>query len=905
MEPGFTKAVSLWLTDDQVLTVFLPFNQLKCSISRKVLRTRILVKFVAIPRKQLTTSWDVNWANGCKKGIVKKIVEIRNGAYDTPSSDTDSLSSSDQMCCDDCEDTDYENLLQIIPLIEEKTEGSIIFHNSSSKLKSEKVTTLKSCDKTSPFDDDHTVKHISEDDCMLVNFSTRSAASLAPDHESIVSSHSNGSHSQCDNIDTYSSPEHKNMESFQVRAQLLGGITMAATPTKPLDISELRPHCRGFDHIFWESSRVKRLKSPNSPTSFIIQVFGEAARDSVAGISLGLRACALLGGDKRIVGIDISNCPVTCLTSVVKRVCPEEKEVPSIEEANHHNQAISLLRRDIEDMIFARVGHDMNTSDFYRVNFFDRVKHFCCTNTSISLIQSRTINLFENLVTLDLSNNTIKSIEHDLELPSLVSLDLSGNQLSTLNHFQGLVNLRCLNVSANNISALEMSVHMIVPLAGRLISLDMSMNRVCDLPRYAEEVALLFPVLKYLDTVDLAFVTGETPLYHGFETSRQLEVASDNTVDINIASSDKSIDLRVIGDSAIEMSPSPPPISVMCRGASHIRNYTSRYLGYESSFLASSVDSPKKLFSDDKALQPQPRIRSPEPDHLQFDKAREGRFRRAFTRASRARLLQQHHRSRKLIDTNMLDDTYPNFRNPSFSVMMFAPPGLPQKARDQTSSVMTPNLPCEKNSGRSVDRSKLKTRSRSPVASKGYLKPTTSALVRYQSPLRENHTLAFRHRTDQAEAQWLRSQKKVFVKSQPTKKQRLACNVEKATRKVKTQKLAQSLESFISHRKNGVPLDADDASSLRLSSEAIPWDRNFGSSASVEKLDRRVAERRSDYKKAKNLSDSFETHSDVECERMEQRISKAVIEAILSSREKHEIRQYASERERNLHQARC
>jgi Leucine-rich repeat (LRR) protein len=848
--------------------------------------------------------------------MVKKVVEIRNGAYNVASSDTASLSSSEQILDDDEDDemdrlaSGYKKGMEDDSFSTEMSDGSVIFADSHINMDTIKVPShsqtrrveingendevgLYASGKESIVINDVSNLQSEVNDSPKVDATKSALAPLPAEHDRVSNKQSH------DDFMVHSMNQPKLVERRPPKKNGVASVSMESGNT------EREQATSNVDEICWESSRVKKLRASESisggaysPPSFMIQVFGESATDDIAGRSLGLRACALLDGDKRIVGIDVSNCPVKCAASVIESVCPEGEVGGSDVNLD--------IQRDIKNMILARVGHEMKSVDFYQVNFFDRVKHLCFTNTLIKTLMCHSINRFENLVTLDLSNNYIEILEENLMLPSLLNLDLSGNQLTTLDHLQGLVNLRYLNVSANKLQSLHLSMYMLVPLAGHLISLDMSMNRVCDLPRYAEEAALLFPILKYFDTVDMSYVTGaytshgdvaDIPTRAPSMLFRSSTFESSQNMQLQSAGVYSSLERGVIGDSAIEHSESPPPISMRPRGAPSFSDSISRNGGYESGFLTSMNLSQKKMQQEGYTTQA-PTLTSPEPDRMELDKTREERFRRAFTRASRFRLSQTYFSSHEFTDKTRFDDLYPSYQNPSYSVKMYASPGVSRSRFDtrdlHLSYSEVPHLPCEqdkdkdKNSAR-LHKSTRGTRSSSPAPSRGYLKPTASATVRYQSPLRDNHTLAFRHRSDSAEAEWVRSQNKVFSKTSSIIEQRQKTK-KKGVRKGQERILARSLEYFIAERKKGLAITADDDLSLDSScaeSDAIPWDRNFGLSTTIANPESGEMMTSLSPKKMIVLSESFDTVSDTEMDNMELRVSKAVIAALRSSREGH------------------
>jgi len=113
------------------------------------------------------------------------------------------------------------------------------------------------------------------------------------------------------------------------------------------------------------------------------------------------------------------------------------------------------------------------------------------------------LNRFQCLTTLNLSYNTIKSLDTHLALPNLITLNLAYNQLKSLDCLQSFHSLQTLIVHHNRLSSLKHSIHVLVPLARSLTTLDLSDNEVCLDPRYAEETVLTLPRLKVFDGIEI------------------------------------------------------------------------------------------------------------------------------------------------------------------------------------------------------------------------------------------------------------------------------------------------------------------------------------------------------------------------------------------------------------------
>jgi hypothetical protein len=111
------------------------------------------------------------------------------------------------------------------------------------------------------------------------------------------------------------------------------------------------------------------------------------------------------------------------------------------------------------------------------------------------------INRFQSITSLDLSNNQLKYIDGMIVLPQLTYLNLSNNMLKSLDYLQSLTNLKTLLVKKNRIEHFSTSINVIITLSNCLINLDLSENPVCQDLRYADEIIFAFPKLKTFDSV--------------------------------------------------------------------------------------------------------------------------------------------------------------------------------------------------------------------------------------------------------------------------------------------------------------------------------------------------------------------------------------------------------------------
>lgn len=120
---------------------------------------------------------------------------------------------------------------------------------------------------------------------------------------------------------------------------------------------------------------------------------------------------------------------------------------------------------------------------------------------SVHSLPSSLLSNLSSLIHLDLSHNKIREIQGDLGLilPYLKRLNLSHNLLKSLDKLQGLPSLVALDASSNYIQTLHHGPHMLLPLAGHLLSLNLLENPICSLPSYAGETVSLLPNLICFD----------------------------------------------------------------------------------------------------------------------------------------------------------------------------------------------------------------------------------------------------------------------------------------------------------------------------------------------------------------------------------------------------------------------
>ena len=93
-------------------------------------------------------------------------------------------------------------------------------------------------------------------------------------------------------------------------------------------------------------------------------------------------------------------------------------------------------------------------------------------------VLDESINRYHQLTHLELTNNRLKAISVNVNLPKLMTLNVSGNNLMSLHGLQLLTSLENLNVSHNKLINFGSSINLLVPLASKITTFDASFNEV-------------------------------------------------------------------------------------------------------------------------------------------------------------------------------------------------------------------------------------------------------------------------------------------------------------------------------------------------------------------------------------------------------------------------------------------
>ena len=235
-----------------------------------------------------------------------------------------------------------------------------------------------------------------------------------------------------------------------------------------------------------------------------VEVTGDSVTDEVARLALRLRTAELLYGGDMVTSIVISkSIHFTSLWALDELFGDNNTSgrsgdvMYSRTKIQGKRKSNSVQCEDRNDP-FLPEGMGSAFEDMLKAGIMKLSVTYC---HSLHSIPSTLISELSSLIHLDLSNNRIREIQGELGivLPFLKRLNLSHNLLKSLDKLQGLPSLTALDASSNYIPNLHRGPHMLLPLAGHLISLNLLDNPICSLPSYAGETVSLLPNLICFD----------------------------------------------------------------------------------------------------------------------------------------------------------------------------------------------------------------------------------------------------------------------------------------------------------------------------------------------------------------------------------------------------------------------
>jgi hypothetical protein len=209
-----------------------------------------------------------------------------------------------------------------------------------------------------------------------------------------------------------------------------------------------------------------------------------------------------------------------CILSVVD--CSEIRNIDTF--VGIFGSKILFSRDNLSELMTAGVASD-GISDGYNATFYNSLRQLFVTDCRrLSRISCGVLNMFSNLVHLSLRGCGLRELfgNDGLTLPQLKRLDLSRNSLKTLDKLQCLQSLTSLDASFNDIESMHRGPHMLLPLAANLLALNLLSNPVSRLVTYAGDVASILPNLEVFDGRCVKVATEELQSYRRrFEAKRR------------------------------------------------------------------------------------------------------------------------------------------------------------------------------------------------------------------------------------------------------------------------------------------------------------------------------------------------------------------------------------------------
>ena len=516
VEPGAVQLVELKLVNEHVT------------------HARVLVKLVAVKRNRLTTNFDESWAQGAAKGVVKKVVDVRNNAYDL---DVD----GDGSVLSDGGSEDLNDMAVSSKSIENYNFKQSNSQNAKSSTKnSKKSSNYTNVNTSSQSSQQQNPRpHFNKTDIILSMESEKAASKL---FESIVqdfqpglddprillglglglgvalknnngnnTNNTNASFNDDTNLDSTIGLDPQLATLVQESQSILAGLSNPQTETNlAMSCSKIRP--------------LSNSATTASP-SVVIEIDGQLATDDVVYDAIETRVSEVIDKKKRVVGVEIYDAPVRSL----------DQTIGGVFSGKGHTSKKRIQNFDIDDDSNTLTDFDDTKRKLEKVQSLmleDSLKHITIRNTALLSVDTSILR-YSGLVTLDLSSNHIQTIEGLLNLPNLVTLILSNNRLRSLDYLQSLTSLKNLAADNNCLSSLQSSINMLIPLKDNMQSLNLANNPVSSQPSYADTVISLFKSLKVFDSVELAKVKQKYTKGNGANsttgTSPRTEEASKST----------------------------------------------------------------------------------------------------------------------------------------------------------------------------------------------------------------------------------------------------------------------------------------------------------------------------------------------------------------------------------------
>ncbi len=425
VEPGVTRSVQMNL------------------VGNNVTFARLLVKMVALHRNDLLSSFQDSWSLGAKKGVVKKVVDIRNKAFTGVHGDEDDMDNFSESVASE----GFHNIASPMSALS-PTEGLLSDGENEREFDLAQQRSSEKEKKYAPMS-----PHTPEQEAMPVTLDAEDANSVLSPHDDMDSEVGTSGFKPI--ISTGAGASLKSKAVFSASLVKLDD----ATRRQALPISSVRPLSNKMSNVGFSDSNVVEVKGGQALSQL-----------HLVPSAVAIRSLEVYNSRSLVTAVEISNTktPTTfkeCIGCVFNENPSDEVE---------RMRAVMLeanLRHIIMDMT-------------------------CLLSVDTS------INRFNKLITLDLSDNDIQHVDEGLQLPLLQRLDIARNRITSVTFLENLVSLKAVNLSNNRIKSLS-SITGMVALASTLTSVDFSGNPCSTDQRYASLVVSSFPRLTSFDSRDL------------------------------------------------------------------------------------------------------------------------------------------------------------------------------------------------------------------------------------------------------------------------------------------------------------------------------------------------------------------------------------------------------------------
>jgi hypothetical protein len=210
---------------------------------------------------------------------------------------------------------------------------------------------------------------------------------------------------------------------------------------------------------------------------------------------------------------------ISLLSTIDPLVSTEAPLNNSMDTAGSWSQWQKLLEHAMDDNNDHIVDDSQQLSGPSQVADLQKIvsiTHLAVTWSSLQSLDE-SLNAFQCLTSLDVSNNEISCMEGLISLPFLKHLNLSCNRLRSLDFLQPLLKLESLKASRNQLETINCSLNMLVPIAQSIKCLDLSYNSVSIQPNYVD---VTLSVCKNLEVFDTRVLSQFRNSYENYSRTR-------------------------------------------------------------------------------------------------------------------------------------------------------------------------------------------------------------------------------------------------------------------------------------------------------------------------------------------------------------------------------------------------